>query len=330
MGIFGTMDFRKQPGKKKSKIYLEGLLLVLTGYFMVMGPWFIRNLLTMGVPLAPGGSRSLWITTYDEIFLFPSNQLTLEHWLSSGLPAILKARSWALNMNLQRTIAEQGLIFLFPFILIGLWKYRGDYRIKIGIFAWFVTFLLMTIIFPYQGARGGFYHSSAAFLALIWSSAAIGFEVVLIWTHRHRNWNVPQARIVFSIAFLLITLGLTIFNLWNKFSPDSSGVASWDQNTHTYQQVDLALSDHGIDPQAIVLTGNPPGYHLVADQPAIAIPDGDVKSALEVALKFQASYLILEPDHPKGLDSLYNNPQMSPDGLKYLSSVADTHIFIME
>jgi hypothetical protein len=295
-----------------------------------MGPWFIRSLFVFGSPLAPGSSRSFWITTYDEIFMFPANQLTLERWLSTGLLTILKARSWALNMNLQRTIAEQGLIFLLPFILIGLWTFRRDYRIKLGIFAWLFTFLLMTVVFPFQGARGGFYHSSAALLALIWSFAIIGFESVLTWAHRHRNWNIPQARIVFSIAFLMIILGLTIFNLWNKFARDESGVASWEKNAYTYQQVDLALSDHGIDTQAIVLTVNPPGYYLVADQPAIAIPDGDVHTTLEVAHKYGASYLILEPDHPKGLDSLYDDPQMPVDGLIYLSSIADTHIFIFE
>ena len=105
--------------------------------------------------MAPGSSRSLWIVEYDELFIFPSSQLTMERWLSSGLATIIKARSWALGINLQRSIAEQGMIFLTPLIFIGLWQFRKDRRVQLGILAWFVTFFIMTFMFPFQGARGG-------------------------------------------------------------------------------------------------------------------------------------------------------------------------------
>jgi len=329
-GILASTRLRCPPGKRKYWAFLEGFILVISGYLAIMGPWFIRNLLEFGSFLAPGGSRSLWIVGYDELFIYPASQLTMKHWLSSGLPVILEARRWALGVNFQRGIAEQGMIFLTPLIIIGLWQSRQDHRIQLGTLAWICTFLIMTLVFPYQGARGGLFHSSAALLPLLWSASTIGFSAVLEWTHRIRNWNIKQARIVFSTAILCFTLFLTIFSGWSKFAKDGQGPAPWEKNHFTYQQVEVAIKEIGAVPQDIVLTINPPGYFETTSRPAIAIPDGDILITLEVAKKFGAKYLVLETDHPKGLDGLYENPQMKIDGMNYLFSVDDSHLFVVE
>jgi hypothetical protein len=321
---------RNQSEKRKIRVYLEGLILTAGSYLAIMGPWFIRNILVFGSPLAPGGSRPLWIIGYDEIFIYPASLLTMERWLSSGLAAILEARSWALGINLQRSIAEQGLIFLSPLIVFGLWHSRKDHRIRLGIFAWLCTFLIMTFVFPYQGARGGFFHSSAAFLPLLWSAAAIGFEMALEWAQRVRKWNIRQSRTVFTIAILCFTLFLTIFSSWSKFAKDGQASSRWEANHTTYQQVETSIKGLGAEPQEIILTVNPPGYFGSTSRRSIAIPDGNILTTLEVAEKYGARYLALEKDHPKGLDDLYENPQMQIDGLKYLLSVGDTHLFVVD
>ena len=330
LGVITSTALRDPRGKRTSSAVLEGFNLVFGGYQVIMGPWFLRNLHVFGSALAPGGSRSLWIIGYDELFIYPASQLTMERWLSSGWGVILEARSWALGINLQRSIAEQGLIFLFPLIVIGLWHSRKDHRIQIGILAWLFTFLIMTFVFPYQGARGGFFHSSAALLPLLWCAGAIGFEAVLEWAHQLRNWNIREARIVFSIGILFFTLCLTIFSGWTKFAKDGQAPSKWEENHVNYQQVDMAITESGAKPQEIVLTINPPGFFGATGRQAIAIPDGDVLTSLEVAEKYGARYLVLESDHPKGLGGLYETPQKQVDGLQYLMSIADTHIFIVE
>jgi hypothetical protein len=330
LGVLASTDSRSKQGKDKLFAYAEGLMLVIIGYLFIMGPWFTRNFLAFGSPLAPGGSRSLWITSYDEMFIYPANQLTAERWLSSGISNLLAARGWAFSINLQRSIAEQGLIFLSPFIILGLWQSRRDLRIKLGILAWLCTFLIMTFVFPYQGARGGFFHSSAALLALFWSAATIGFSAVLDWAHRVRNWNLREARIVFTIAILLFSFALTIFGGWNQFSKDDQNLPKWERNQYTYQKVEKFIHDLGAGDQEIVLAINPPGYFESSKRPVIAIPDGDISTTLEVARKYGASYLVLEIDHPKGLSDLYKHPRMGVDGLQYLFSISNTHLFLIE
>jgi hypothetical protein len=79
-----------------------------------------------------------------------------------------------------------------------------------------------------------------------------------------------------------------------------------------------------------VLTTNAPGYFAYTHRPAIAIPDGDTSTLMEVAEKYQGKYLVLEIDHPDGLDSLYANPKFPVVGLQYLETVNGTHIFVIE
>jgi len=44
--------------------------LIILGYLLVMGPWFIRNLNVIGTPLSPAGMKTLWLTTYDDLFCY--------------------------------------------------------------------------------------------------------------------------------------------------------------------------------------------------------------------------------------------------------------------
>jgi hypothetical protein len=330
LSILTTTDLRIISEKNIVRTYFDEFLLVIVGYLVIMGPWFIRNYLVFQSLLAPGGSLSIWILKYDEIFIFPAEQLSVQRWLSAGLSAILGARLWAMSINLQRSIAEQGLIFLTPFILLGLWISRKDRRIQWGIFAWLCTFFLMTFIFPFQGARGGFFHSSAALLPLFWSTATIGFNSVLDWAHRVRNWNLRQSRIVFSIAIIIFTLFLTIFNAWNKFAKNEKGISSWEDSHVTYQQTEDVINEFGAAPDDIVMTINPPGYHASTYRSAIAIPDGDIYTALEVAKKFGATYLVLEEDHPEKLDELYQNPRLLVKGINLIATIDHTYLYIIE
>jgi len=310
--------------------YFKAFALVLCGYLAIMAPWFLRNFSVYGSIIAPGNSRTLWITNYNELFIYPASQLTPERWLAAGLENILEARSWALKINLQRSIAEQGMIFLAPLILIGLWKHRRDFRIKLGVFIWGCTFLVMTLIFPYQGARGGFFHSSAALLGFFWMAAAIGLNTILEWTHQTLNWKLREPKIVFSLTILIFAFLLSVFTVGSKVIGVNGSSPPWEENKITYQSVEAELVKFDAQPTDIVLTVNSPGYFAYTNRSAISIPDGTPQTTLEVAKKYGASYLILEKDHPVGLDLLFEKPTVPPNGLQYLTSLGTTHIFKVE
>jgi hypothetical protein len=319
-----------QKENSKFRAVILGCILTIGGYLVIMGPWFLRNFQLFRSFLAPGGSRSFWIIDYNELFIFPASQLTFDRWLAAGFDTILQARIWALQINLQRSLAEQGMIFLTPLIILGLWHFRKDFRIKLGAFIWLCTFVVMTFVFPYQGARGGFFHSSAALLPLLWAAAAIGLNAALVWASSTRGWNIKEAGIVFTIATIFIAGLLSGFVLFNNFFGDDLDPPKWEENRIAYQQIEQAILELGANPKDIVLTTNPPGYFAYTHRPAIAIPDGDISTLLEVAEKHQGKFLVLEKDHPDGLANLYIDPKSPLVGLEYLATVNGTQIFIIE
>jgi hypothetical protein len=310
--------------------FLTSTILVLIGFLIPTGPWFIRNLILFSSPFPPGVSQALWLTYYDQLFSYPASILTFESWWSSGIYAILQARLWSLSQNLQTTLGVQGMVFLFPLIVISYWRLRHNALIRLGVLAYLLTLLVMTIVFPFAGARGGFFHSGAAFQPLFWALAPIGLETFVSWGARRRSWIPTQALEVFSLGMIALAMMFTGITTLPKLLLDDSQPALWNQGRAYYIRLEAALAENGAYPGDIVMVNNPPGYYLVSERPAIVIPNGDLSTTLATAAHFNARYLLLDHNRPRGLADLYQQPSNQP-GLQYLTSFESTHIFeIME
>lgn len=301
---------------------------VIAGYVLIMGPWFVRNLAAFGAPMDQGGSRALWITDYDELFLYPAGDLSFTRWWMHGLGPAIQARAWAIGQNLQTTLAVQGMIFLLPFILVGLWQLRYRLPVKMGLLAWALIFLAMTLAFPFQGARGGFFHSGAAVQPLLWAAFPAGLDTCLDWGRRKRGWNLQQARPFFQISLAVLALVLSFFIAFNRVVGEDILHPAWNLPAERYQLAETTLQKNGAALQAIVLVNNPPGYTLVSGRPAIAIPYGDLEMVRLAAARYQAQYLIAELDQVKG-ENLFSYPGDRP-GLRYLGPAGELQIYAIE
>jgi len=272
-------------------------------------------------------------------------RLTFSTWWQAGLASILKARLWALGINLERTLAEQGEIFLLPLIGIGLWHLRRDRRIQLAGLAWLLTLAMMTVVFPFAGARGGFFHSGAAVQPVWWALAPIGLDRVIEWGRRKRGWDAKQAGMIFRPALVVLAVLLSASIFWGKIigsnrvevsgssAPSSAAVPLaplWSQENIAYEQVAAFLVKMGASASDIVMVANPPGFHLASGNPAIAVPDGDTSTLLEVAERYNAIYLVLEAGSvPSGLLPVYD-AGAAQTGLAYLGEVAGARIFLFQ
>jgi hypothetical protein len=217
-----TVFFICKPGHTRIFIFYS-MGFVLLGYLLIMGPWFIRDISVFGTPLAPGAARMFWLTSYDQLFAFPASQLTLAAWWHSGLLAILKARVWSLGLNLATTLSVQAEVFLLPLIGLGLWHLRKDRRMQLVGLAWLLTLGVMTVVFPFAGARGGFFHSGAALQTVWWALAPVGLEQAIQWGRRKRGWNVIQAGSVFHMALIGLAVILTAVIFWSRVIGGNAG-----------------------------------------------------------------------------------------------------------
>jgi len=277
------------------------IVLALIGFFLIMGPWFWRNVQIYGTFLAPGGHYLLWLKNYDETFAYPASRLTVQSWLAQGWQTILQVRWSALIVNIENAFAAQGGIFLFPFILIGIWRYRRDERVQLACLAWLGLLFVMTVIFPFAGPRGGFFHSGAALQSLWWGLAPLGLESA-VGAVRRRGWLTPQAFNVFRVALVGVAILMTGLIFYIRVLP------GWGEDEQIYPKVEAFLGQNSVTPGDVVMVRNPPGYYLMTGRSAIVIPYGDEASLLAAAKRFNARFVAIEAAGASGpIKEVYNS-----------------------
>jgi hypothetical protein len=292
-------------------VQVSFIFFILLGFFLLTFFWYFRNFQIFGSPMAPGGSRALWITNYNETFAYPASQLTMQHWLASGWDAILLARLNALKLNLINAFAAQGGIFLFPFILIGLWILRRDVRVRFAALAWILLLVAMTVIFPFAGPRGAFFHAGAALQPVWWCLAPVGLDAVVAVARRKGMFD-DRAFVVFRGALVGIAVLMTLAIFVIRVLPN------WEREDGHYAKVESFLVQQGAPSNAIIIVRNPPGYNIVTGRSAIAIPSNGNPSILDVAARYNAHYLLLEPEGVSdALRELYDYPDHFP-AFRYL------------
>ena len=305
--LIAVWHARKQSSGIKFILHLSPFILsVFIGFLLFTLPWYARNLSVFGSLMAPGGIRALWLTGYNDTFAYPASQLTMQSWLASGWDAILAARVDALGTNLLNAFAAQGGIFLFPFILIGIWKYSHDVRVRFAVLAWIILLVVMTIVFPFAGPRGAFFHSGAALQPMWWVLAPIGLDAVVSFA-RSKHLFDDRAFSIFRSALVGIAILMTGVIFTMRVLP------GWEREDGHYADVETLLLQQGAPADAVIIVRNPPGYNVVTGRSAIAIPIGGIPAILSVASQFGAEYLLLEPEGTsKELRELYDQPYMSP------------------
>lgn len=315
-----------ETSREGIRVGITSFFWLLFGYLLVLGFWLWRNLHLFQRPFPPGVERTLWLTNYDELYSFPADILTPGYWWASGLEAIIRERLIALGRNLESAWIVQGEIFLAPLILWGLWHWRRDVRVWMGMLVWGMTLLVMSFLFPFAGWRGGFFHSGAAIQPLFWAVVPSGLECFVTWGKRVRNWNVHQATPFFQTGIIGLAILLSLLAVQKRVIGTSFREPVWDKPLMNYLRLESALLEAGALPSDIVLVNNPPGYHIASGRPALAIPNGGEQTLLGVARRYGARYVLLEYDHPRGLEPLYQAPESRP-GLEYLFDVNGTRVF---
>lgn len=306
---------------------LKLLMGVLLGYGLVMAPWYLRNVQVWGWLFPPSGSRTLWMTQYEEIMIFPAGQLNFQHWLAAGWVAHLQAWLEALSGNLQTLAGVQGCAALLPFMLTGIWHLRRCTAVRFMVGMWLLTLAIMTVVFPFAGLNGGFFHSGAAFQPFLWAVAAMGVLSAVQWAARWRHWERGQQVALFlAVLLVAVEMLLSAGMYFQRVVGTEPGPWLWNRSDAHYREVEQALVRFGAEPEQRVLVNNPPGYYLVSGREGAVVPFGGEETLLAVAQKYELDYLILEINNPWMLQDLYllksNNP-----ALNFLGSVGETHIY---
>jgi hypothetical protein len=301
--------------------FLRSSFMALIGFLLIMSPWYARNLSVFGTLMAPGGSRALWLDQYDQTFIYPPTLLTMKSFLALGWKEILSDRLSAFGINLQSGFAAHGGIILFPFILVGIFYYRKDQRVRLAGLAWLILLFVMTVLFPFAGARGAFFHAGAALQPMWWTMAPLGLESILV-SLRKRGWGNDQNRVIFRSILVMITMILTVFVVYIRLFK-----LGWGEGEEKYRAVEGFLRENGIQQPDIVIVRNAPGYYLETGRSAISIPYGGEETILAVSRQFDARYLVIEPQAAlQPIQSLFEDP-IGHARFQYLGELDEIRIY---
>ncbi len=277
----------------KRSFDIRHLIFVLGGYLLTTLPWFIRNMTLTGSPLGAGGAATLWLVEYNDLFNYPPNA-TLGRYLNAGIAAILRGKFDVLLINTQTIIAVQCLIFLTPFVIIGLWKLRNHALYRTVMLYAVLLYFVMTFIFSFAGARGGLFHSGAALLPFYVAASLVGLEATIDWIAKRRaTWNADQAKKIFSMAMIGLAGMLTLVIMINR-------LRDWNSVYDHYQQIQILTPA-----DAVVMSNNPPLVWVAAKRSGAMIPNGDEAVLLKAAEQFKARYVLIDKNHVSQLDQLY-------------------------
>ena len=321
-----AFENREKSARRKKLIrFLIGAAGIMAGYLAATGWWYARNISVWGTLMPPGGLSTIWLTAYDQTFIYPVSGLSLTGWLESGWKAILEVRINSFLQNLKTLLGVQQMVFLIPFTLAGLWRFRKLPFTKFFFLMWLALFTIMTVVFPFAGARGGYLHSGSVFQPLVWALFPAGLEQFIKWGEAKRNWNARIAGKVFAFGFIGIAVVLSAAVYYTRIGIQDES-QEWAKSSDQYLRIANYMLEMKVDPSSIIMVNNPPGFYLASERYSIVIPDGDPGTLLKAADRYDASYLVLEENHPAGLDELYNNPQCCQD-LEFITSVNGARIF---
>ncbi len=269
---------------------------IILGYLLVMTPWFIRNLSVSGVLLSSAGTKTLWLTDYNDLFCYNCD-FSLRSYLAWGWNNISSSKLSALWINFQHLLAEDCLVFLLPFVLIGLYHLRRRATFAVSIIYLSLLYLVHSLAFTFPGWRGSFFHSSGVVLPFLFSAGVEGLEVAVGWAARRRRWRLQQARTVFTMAAIVMAVILSGYAAAQK-------LVAWQDTDVLYETVGRWLDREG-GAEGAVMVANPPAFWYYTQYPAVVVPNDDVETLLAVAERYSVRYVLLDRNHPMPLADLY-------------------------
>jgi hypothetical protein len=286
------------------------MLGAIAGYFLTSGFWYLRNLRALGSLLPSATGNALWLTAYNDLFHFPASDLTPERFFSGGLLPLIVARGTAFLWNIETAIFVLGMVFLFPLICRGAYLLRKQPVMAIGIGYFFLLLFVMSVVYPFQGSRGGFFHSSAALLPLAAVSASLGLDEIISRLGRFRHWRIESAQAFFGVGIVLLALISTGVIYFQRVIGNDPQRTYWSALNADYSAGVQRLEN--VPSGARFMVNNPPCFYERTGMQAIPIPDGGPDTLLSAADRYGAQYVILDSNVPNGLLPLYQQTLSVP------------------
>ena len=286
---------------------------LLLGYLLVMAPWFARNQAALGTVLPSGGLEGAFYTEYDDLFAYPPNASLARFldtlgpggFVSTRLAALFGNDGGVISGNFGTWLAVEGMIFLAPLMVIGLFRRWRDPFLWPFVLGALAIHAVMTLIFPFAGYRGGLLHSAGALVPFWAALGVVGLGDVVGWvSKRRRTWNARTATSVFAVG--LVALAVLLLALLAvrpaRTLPDGERTL--------YAQANAALPSG-----ARVFTADPPAFYYHTGRGGAVLPNSPPETLQTLSAQYDIGYALLtENGLPGGLVEPLGRHAAIPNG----------------
>lgn len=198
----------RSAGTRRPRIPLASVVMAAAGFFVVMGPWWIRQLAVFGsISPSSASGRILWITELGQMNSI-STPVSLSTFLGSGIGTILATRIGGLVAALGVYVIVCSTVFLAPFLLVGAWLRRRSTDFGPYLVYAVLLFAFSSLVSAVHVPNGTFLHSA---VALVPGAAVLTLEgvaaTVAAVTRRRRSWDAERATRIFvwgSVALAVV------------------------------------------------------------------------------------------------------------------------------
>lgn len=312
--------------KKRLTNTLINSALVLIGFMIVMLPWYLHNLRIYDALYPSGNGLMLWLTKYDDLFVYPSSSITFSRWMESGVGNILMDRLKALGSNLQTLVASGGAIILTPIMMIGAWKTRKSTLTRLALVMLAGIFAVMTVIFPYAGERGGFFHSLSAVQIVLWSVVPVGLDAIIQFGVKRRNWKTDRSWKMFGTAIVISAAILSTVLLFEKLAKGSESGIPWNETQTAFKTIEQEIQNKTDDRLGVIMVNDPPGFTLATGRPSVMIPSGSAEALIDVSKRYDVQYLVVNGERTEVFNALNQNQALSKH-FKFMFETAGNNVY---
>ncbi|MBA4385939.1 MAG: hypothetical protein C0410_14465 [Anaerolinea sp.] len=312
--------------QKNWKKTIINTLMLLIGFSVVMIPWYSRNIGLFQTLYPSGNGLMPLLTKYDDLFVYPSNALTFSRWLESGFGNIIWDRLKALGSNLQTLVASGGAIVLAPIMLVGLWKTRKSTLTRLTLVMILGILAIMTIIFPYAGVRGGFFHSLSAVQVVLWSVVPLGLETIIEFGVKRRKWKTERSWKMFGPSLVVVVGIISAVIFAEKLTKGTESGIPWNETQDAFKAIELGIRSQTDDQVGVIMVNDPPGFTLATGRPSVMIPSGNPEALIEVSNHYEVRYLAINGERADFMMDLKQN-KLLMEHFKFLFEAAGNSVY---
>jgi 4-amino-4-deoxy-L-arabinose transferase-like glycosyltransferase len=280
----GSVTVRGLPGPPA--IPLAAVVGCVLAFFVVVGPWWIRQLAVFGSLSPSTGAGILWLRSFAELNSVTAPR-TLSAFLAQPLGDLVGSRVMGFAAAIGIYLTLVCAVFLAPFAAIGWWRRRRSVETGPWLVAAVVLLLVSGLLFAIHVPNGQFLHASVALAPHTYWLAMEGLMAVAGWASaRRRSLEAGRLASVLTVGVLAVVIA------GSALAADVVG-SGW-QSTLADRRLLADAIDRLAAPGDRLMSEDSSTFEYLTGHGGIVSPDDPLPVIEQAARAYDVRWLIVE------------------------------------